>query len=401
MDGSLEHEITAVFSQLQTSTQYSKWMQAHGHYRGPFTLPTRKSDGFQKSKDWKESVFAKMIDVLWSNEGYRLIFINGEFHSHLSDSIEGVDVLRFEQWHNEISPLNAIAELVDSIAKSGLWINVPAKLQLDKPIYLLHFNDGNAGEVASVRHHIKVNEQSSCQLVEHHISLMDANGLTLSRLSIDIGDGAQFEHVKLIEEGRNQEHLAHNDMIIGRDANAKSSSFLLSGRFISHQLSGELCHPASEVSINSLVLPMSGECFDTRTFLHHGASHCQSEQLHKIVAQGDSLAVFDGMIYVNQVAQKTDGQMNNHNLLLGDKAQVNTNPKLEIYADDVKCSHGATIGQIDPEQVFYLQARGISKPLAQQIIMKAFAAQVGDQVSIDNVRHYVLLRIEQRLESVK
>ncbi len=400
MAGSLEHKITAVLSQLQASTQYAKWMQAHGHYRGPFTLLTRKSGAFQKSKDWKESVFAKMIEALWNNDGYRLIFINGEFHSQLSDSIEGVDILRFEQGHNETVTPNAIAELVDAIAKDGLWINVPAKRHIDKPIYLLHFNDGKVGEVASVRHHIKVNEQSSCQLVEHHISLMDANGLTLSRLSTEIGDGAQFEHVKLIEEGRNQEHLAHNDMIIGRDANAKSSTFLLSGRFISHQLSGELCHPASEVSLNSLVLPMSGECFDTRTFLHHGAPHCQSEQLHKIVAQGESLAVFDGMIYVNQVAQKTDGQMNNHNLLLGEKSQVNTNPKLEIYADDVKCSHGATIGQIDPEQVFYLQARGISKLLAQQIIMKAFAAQVAGKVSMDNVRQYVLQRIEQRLESV-
>ncbi|PSU88266.1 Fe-S cluster assembly protein SufD [Photobacterium kishitanii] len=415
MAGSLQSNSDLALMRLQPLVQDSAWQCTHWNNLLQLGLPTGTDE------DWKYTSLAKFNDVdftsvksttvlsksdvmLWKDDGYRLIFIDGKFASDLSDVIAGVEIQRFEQWLNSDESTNdAIrpeftSELTDATAKDGLFITIAAKVTVDKPIYLLHFSNSKVGEVTSVRHHLRLEKLASCQLVEHHISSSDTQGVTLSRLSTTIADGARLEHIKLIEAGHEQYHLAHNDIKTGRDVNVSSSTFLLSGQLIRHQLSTELGDVGCDVSFNSLALPTSSECFDSRTFLHHSAPHCHSQQLHKIVGLGEGVGVFDGMIYVNQGAIKTDGQMDNHNLLLSTKSQVNSRPKLEIYADDVKCSHGATTGKIDPEQVFYLQARGIPKPLAEQMITKAFAAQVCEKVTLNNIRQYLLQHVTQKLE---
>ncbi|SMY33174.1 Fe-S cluster assembly protein SufD [Photobacterium andalusiense] len=342
--------------------------------------------------------------TLWLDDGYRLVFVDGEFASELSDVIVGVDIRPFDQWlscdqdSHDAARAEFIADLTDATVKGGLFITVTENVILDKPIYLLHFSDSKTGHVISIRHYLQLEKLASCQLVEHHISSADAQGTTLCRLSTTVADGARLEHVKLIEASHDQCHLAHNDIKTARDVNVSSSTFLLSGQLIRHQLSIDLGDVGCDVSFNSLALPTFGECFDSRTFLRHRAPHCHSQQLHKIVGLGEGVGVFDGMIYVDQGAIKTDGQMDNHNLLLSTKSQVNSRPKLEIYADDVKCSHGATTGKIDSEQVFYLQARGIPKQLAEQMITTAFAAQVCEKVTLANVRQYLLQQVTQKLE---
>ncbi len=144
-------------------------------------------------------------------------------------------------------------------------------------------------------------------------------------------------------------------------------------------------------------MPVGKEVCDTRTWLEHNKGYCTSRQLHKTIVNDKGRAVFNGLINVAKRADKTDGQMTNNNLLLGRLSEVDTKPQLEIYADDVKCSHGATIGRIDDEQLFYLRSRGIGEQAAQQMIIYAFAAELTEAVSDEALREQVMARIGQRL----
>lgn len=164
-----------------------------------------------------------------------------------------------------------------------------------------------------------------------------------------------------------------------------------------HNTSIRLDGENSNLAINSLVMPVDKEVCDTRTWLEHNKGYCNSRQLHKTIVNDKGRAVFNGLINVAQHAIKTDGQMTNNNLLLGKLSEVDTKPQLEIYADDVKCSHGATIGRIDDEQLFYLRSRGINEQAAQQMIIYAFAAELTEAISDETIREQVLARIGQRL----
>jgi Fe-S cluster assembly protein SufD len=189
-----------------------------------------------------------------------------------------------------------------------------------------------------------------------------------------VADNAHLQHIKLAFENAQSYHFAHNDLALGRDASAFSSSFLLGSSVLRHHTSTQLNGENSNLRINSLAMPVNGEVCDSRTWLDHKVGYCNSRQLHKTIVNDKGRAVFNGLINVAPHAIKTDGQMTNNNLLLGRLSEVDTKPQLEIYADDVKCSHGATIGRIDDEQLFYLRSRGITQQAAQQMILYAFAA---------------------------
>lgn len=399
----------------------SLWHKAHWNAALAFGFPTNKEedwkytslDAFKALKLTlpKETYFhdehvAALCAKHWQQDGYRLVIVNGKLSIRLSDWIPKVDVHSVEKHfddlafaHEQAIRAEIFQTLTNATAQGGLIITIPDNVQLDKPIHILHYHSGSIGEVSSVRHHLTLGQLSSCQIIEHHISDPNACGVTLSRLTSDIGNNAHFEHVKLIEEGEEQHHFGHNDIRVGRDATASSHVFMLSGKLIRHHTSSLLSAPGSHIQMNSLALPSNGDQFDSRTYLHHHAAHCSSQQLHKVIARDEASGVFDGMIYVSPDALKTDGQMDNHNLLLSDHARINSRPKLEIYADDVKCSHGATTGQIDPQQIFYLQARGINKAQAEKIITHAFAIDVCEKISHVGVRQYLSNLVNKKLEA--
>ncbi|MGL4214292.1 MAG: SufD family Fe-S cluster assembly protein, partial [Morganella morganii] len=181
-------------------------------------------------------------------------------------------------------------------------------------------------------------------------------------------------------------------------ARVESTSFLLGGKLTRHHTSTQLNGEGIVLAMNSLVLPKHGEIADTRTYLEHNKGYCESRQRHKTIVMDNSRAVFNGMIKVAPHALKTDGQMSNNNLLLGRKAEIDTKPQLEIYADDVKCSHGATVGRIDEEQLFYLRTRGIAEKAAKQMIILAFAAELTDAISDEVLNNVVMARIRQSLD---
>jgi Fe-S cluster assembly protein SufD len=340
---------------------------------------------------------------------HRLVFIDGRYAPELSDSECGPYQLNLmvenAQFPVAIQP-EVFLHLTESLAPESLHIRLPAGKQSDKPLYLLHISSGNCSEgvnspdvvnTSHYRHHLVVEANAQAEVIEHFVSLDEQPHFTGARFTIAVGDNAGLSHCKLAFEAPQSYHFAHNDIALSRDARAHSYSFLLGAGLTRHNTSAQLNGEGATLSINSLLLPIGREICDTRTYLEHNKGYCESRQLHKTIVRERGKAVFNGMIKVAQHALKTDGQMTNNNLLLSKLAEVDTKPQLEIYADDVKCSHGATVGCIDAEQLFYLQSRGINQADAQQMIIFAFAAELTEALHSETLRKVVLARIADRL----
>lgn len=336
-------------------------------------------------------------------DAYRLVFVDGRLCPPLSDSDLGDYRLEKASAGGLPEPVQPeiFLHLTESLAEESSVIHLAAGKMPCKPLYLLHISSGRErqGEVNTLhcRHHLNVATGARAEVIEHYVSLGAAPHFTGARLTASVGDNAELQHCKLAFENPPSYHFAHNDLVIGRDARVKSDSFLLGAGLTRHNTSVQLNGEGTNLQLNSLVLPVRKEVCDTRTYLEHNKGYCESRQLHKTVVNDRGKAVFNGMIKVAQHAIKTDGNMTNHNLLLGNVAEVDTKPQLEIYADDVKCSHGATVGRIDEEQLFYLQARGIAKSAAQQMIIFAFAAELTEGIANQTIRERVLSRIAERL----
>ncbi|WP_431222558.1 Fe-S cluster assembly protein SufD [Serratia sp. L9] len=339
-------------------------------------------------------------------DAYRLVFVDGRFCPQLSDDDLGGYQLELVAYGSQQRLPEAVQpeiflHLTESLAAETTLIRLAADKAPTKPLYLLHISSGREqeGEVNTLhhRHHLEIASGAQAEVIEHYASLGSAAHFTGARLTAAVGDNAVLRHCKLAFESQASYHFAHNDLLIGRDARVKSDSFLLGAGLTRHNTSAQLNGEGANLQINSLVLPVGKDVCDTRTYLEHNKGYCESRQLHKTVVSDRAKAVFNGMIKVAKYAIKTDGQMTNHNLLLGKVAEVDTKPQLEIYADDVKCSHGATVGRIDKEQLFYLQSRGIGKHAAQQMIIFAFAAELTEGIANPIIRQQVLARIAERL----
>lgn len=379
-------------------------------------LPTRKHE------DWKytpldallngrfvavegASLSAEQRDALaLPLDAWRLVFIDGRYHPQLSDDLaaSGVEVSVDNQRQHLPDALQpeVFLHLTESLAQTVTRIRVPRNRRLDKPLLLMHITSGLAGDAlntAHYRHHLALESGAEATIVEHYLSLNEQPHFTGGRLTMTVADNAHLQHIKLAFENARSYHFAHNDLLLGRDASAFSSSFLLGGQVLRHQTSTRLGGENSNLRLNSLAMPVKNEVCDSRTWLDHQVGYCTSRQLHKTIVSDKGRAVFNGLINVAPLALKTDGQMTNNNLLLGRLAEVDTKPQLEIYADDVKCSHGATVGRIDEEQLFYLRSRGIEQQAAQQMILYAFAAELTEAIRSDALREQVLARIGQRL----
>ncbi|MDY0920456.1 MULTISPECIES: Fe-S cluster assembly protein SufD [unclassified Leclercia] len=334
----------------------------------------------------------------------RLVFVDGRFSPELSDSPDdsGFEVIINDERQSLTAPVQPelFLHLTESLARSVTHIRVKRNTRPAKPLLLMHITQGLDGEeinTAHYRHHLELGEGAEATVVEHYASLTPARHFTGSRLTMNVAANAQLHHIKLAFENAVSHHFAHNDLLLAADAAAYSHSFLLGGAVLRHNTSTQLNGENTTLRINSLAMPVKTEVCDTRTWLEHNKGYCNSRQLHKTIVSDKGRAVFNGLINVAQHAIKTDGQMTNNNLLMGRLAEVDTKPQLEIYADDVKCSHGATVGRIDDEQMFYLRSRGIDKQAAEKMIIYAFAAELTEALGDETLRQQVLTRIGQRL----
>jgi Fe-S cluster assembly protein SufD len=250
----------------------------------------------------------------------------------------------------------------------------------------------------SPRNLVVIGKGSQTSIVESYVSLTDSQYLTNAVTEAAVGDGAVLEHDKLQDESIKAFHVAMIHARLGAKTTFTSNSIALGGAIVRNNVTALLDAEGSECTLNGLSLGTAAQLIDNHTTIDHAKPHCASHELYKAILDGKSRGVFNGKIFVRPQAQKTDAKQTNKTLLLSDEATIDTKPQLEIFADDVKCTHGATVGQLDAEQLFYLRSRGIDETAARDILTFAFASDVVSRVHVDPLRGQLEAVIHQRLD---
>ena len=227
--------------------------------------------------------------------------------------------------------------------------------------------------------------------------------VTNAVIEIALRDGARLEHYKVQRESIDSFHVAATNATLGTNASYDSTAINFGAQLCRHDVVVNMTKEGAECWVDGLYVVSSGQHTDTHSVIDHQQPHCTSHQLYKGILDGKSRAVFNGKIFVRHGAQKTDAMQTNKNLLLSKEARVDTKPQLEILADDVKCAHGAAVGQIDEDEMFYLQTRGIHAELARNLLTYGFAEEVINKIKVESIKLQldaaVLNRLNARLEA--
>ncbi|HYJ47313.1 MAG TPA: Fe-S cluster assembly protein SufD, partial [Pyrinomonadaceae bacterium] len=299
---------------------------------------------------------------------------------------------------------NAFASLNTAFLEGGAFIHLPKGVSARAPLHLLFVTTENESPVASFpRVLIVADEGSSATVIESHASTGDDVYLTNAVVEIKLAQAARLTYYKVQRENLRAFHIATTSVELGRDSSFNSTTITLGAQLSRHDINVGLDGEGSECWVDGLYLVGDGQHTDTHSLIDHRRPHCTSRQLYKGILDGKSRAVFNGKVFVKRDAQQTDAQQTNRNLLLSREARVDTKPQLEIFADDVKCAHGATVGQLEEEELFYLASRGMHMDLARNLLTYGFAEEVIDKIKIESIRgqldEAVLNRLQARLEA--
>lgn len=374
-----------------------------------FTAITKKIEqsiqNFALAGDFEVTAEQVKANVFEGYLGDVLVFANGHFHPALSSTIEGVEVALLSEKAN--TALGSIAKpekdpfcaLNQSSFEGGVFISVPKKAQIQKPILLLNFFKANAGQVIQPRVWIETGDFAEVTFINHSINLSDASYFVNKVVEIKGGLNTQIRYYKLQNEGKNAIEVSTVETDIQQDGRFSSVTISLSGELVRNNLNLTILGSNSEGNMYGLYLLNGKSHVDNHTNVDHTVPHAESNELYKGILADSSRGVFNGKIFVRQDAQKTNAFQQNNNILLSDDAVVNTKPQLEIWADDVKCSHGCTTGQLDEEALFYLRARGIAKDQAKGLLLYAFAGEVLEHITDESFREYCTELVQKRLGS--
>lgn len=344
-------------------------------------------------------------NVLEGYAGDVLVFANGHFQPTLSSSIEEVEVSLLSEKAD--TALGSIAKpekdpfcaLNQSSFEGGIFISVPKKAQVQKPIMFLNFFKANAGQVIQPRVWIEAGDFAEVTFINHSVNLSDTPYFVNKVVEVKGGINTQIRYYKLQNEGKNAIEVSNIETDLQKDGRFTSVNISLSGEMVRNNLTINILGSNSEGNMYGLYLLNGKSHVDNHTNVDHTVPHCESNELYKGVLADSSRGVFNGKIFVRQDAQKTNAFQQNNNILLSEDATVNTKPQLEIWADDVKCSHGCTTGQLDEEALFYLQARGIAKDQARGLLLYAFAGEVLEHITDESFRKYCIEQVQERLGS--
>lgn len=348
----------------------------------------------------------------------RLVFVNGVFqreNSSVSNLPAGVVVVdlaeavtrpeyesllipNFESHDNGFTALNA------ALFVSGAFLLIPRGVEVTVPIHLLFISETTNGDTPASfpRVHILAEENSSATIVESYAGLTEGRYLTDAVVDVDVKPGARINHYRIQRESADAFHIATTRAKTGRDSAYETTSINLGGLLARHDIEVTLDDEGSHCAVDGLYLIGADQHSDTHSLIDHRHPHGTSRQLYKGVLDGKSRAVFNGKVFVRHGAQQTDAQQTNKNLLLSEEAHVDTKPQLEIFADDVKCAHGAAVGQLSEDELFYLESRGINPALARNLLTYGFAEEVIERIKIASVRgelnRFVLNRLGTALD---
>jgi Fe-S cluster assembly protein SufD len=342
--------------------------------------------------------------ALWDASGAcRLVFLNGRYAPHLS-SVEalpegvllgslaaalGGDAPGLESHLARIAddPADALVALNTAFLEDGAYVRLARGTVLEAPIHLVFVTvPGAAPTAVHPRVLILAGPQSQAAIVETHLGLQDGNYLSNPLTEIRAEEGAVLEHYTIQREHEDAFHLGTLRVRQERSSRVTAQGFALGGGLVRRNHDWTLAGEGAGCLLNGLYVLHRQQHTDNHLRVEHAAPHCDSREVFKGILDGHARAVFTGRIVVRAGAQKTDGKQSNMNLLLSEHAQVDTRPQLEIFANDVKCTHGATVGQLDRDALFYLRSRGIPEPAARSLLVYAFAGALLEQVRIAPLR---------------
>ncbi|MGB3729792.1 MAG: Fe-S cluster assembly protein SufD, partial [Thermodesulfobacteriota bacterium] len=283
----------------------------------------------------------------------------------------------------------AFTALNTAFMEDGGFVYIPKGTVVETPIHLLFIStDEESPSITNPRNLIIAEDNCEANVIEHYASMADNVYLSNVVTEIVVGENSTIGHYMIELESKKSFNISTLRVQQARSSNINSHSLLLGGSLVRNNVHPVLAGEGCDSLISGLYMPNHRQHMDNHMIVEHASPHCDSRQLYNGILDGRSRAVFHGRIIVHEDAQKTDAKQTNRNLLLSDTAQVDTKPQLEIYADDVKCTHGATIGQMDENALFYLRSRGISKSDARDIIMNAFTNETFETMAIDSVKNY-------------
>ena len=334
-------------------------------------------------------------------ESYKIIFVDGKYCSHLSETThDGMDIcilssaltqskydLVIENYFDKITKKDGITSLNTAFSSEGSFIHIPKNIQVDKPIQIIYFSTGkNESVLYQPRNLVVVDENSQVEIIEKYHSLNDNSVLVNTVTEIYADKKSNVKHYK-IQNDNNTSSLIDNTFVSQEHSSSYSlHTFSFGGELIRNNLNIFQNDERIESSINGITIIDDNQHVDHNTLIHHRKPNCNSYQDYKGIFSGKSVGVFNGRVLVEKEAQKTNAFQANNNVLISDKAAINTKPQLEIFADDVKCSHGCTVGQLDKNALFYLRSRGIAEKEATALMMYGFANKVLTSVEIPEIK---------------
>lgn len=318
-----------------------------------------------------------------NEEHYRLVFIDGHFVAEVSViPSQAIDwecsnlSARFTETKSYLAKTahgNVFAYLNDGCLKDGAFIKVKQNTILDKPVHLLYLNSSNSNQsLTSLRNIIVAEPGADITIIEEHISQNDDVYLTNAMTQLHAEQDARIQYIKIQNQNRSSYHFGNLEITQRKNSKVHLHHINLGSQLAREDIHCHLSGVEAAIAMHGLYLPFKQQHHDVHTYVYHEADHTTSEEFYKGVVANKSRAVFNGKIVVSKHIKQAVANLQNKNLLLSAECDVNTKPELEIYSDDVKCRHGATVGQLDKEMLFYLQSRGIAKELAYQLLLTAF-----------------------------
>ena len=393
-------------------------------FKATLPPPTRRSER------WKYSPIAKLLNLELSTESiseadglengfnsevapnpiegleaYRLVFRNGKYISSLSDlpvangviciPMSEVSDSKKPQFKNNYSKTEWIGQINDNFHQDGMFLKIDRNVKLDRPIVVHHLTDGK--DVASFpRHFVRVEEGGEVDVMLWSSATEKSSGMYNGVLEASVAPNAMFMLEKVCNEAGEVYHFSHENIIQERDSRFKIHTFTVKGHWVRNELEIISRGKATDSVFNGVYLPTDNEHVDNHTTMDHTSSDGTSSELYRGIMYGTSTGVFNGKVFVRPDAQRTNAFQQNTNILADKGASINAKPELEIYADDVKCAHGCTVGQFDLDALFYLKSRGIDDNSAKALLVEAFLADVLSSVPNSELRVEVMKIYSER-----
>jgi len=352
-----------------------------------------------------------------AGDGYCMVFVDGQFRADLSvlpgpgallragnlrefcetDGRELESNLARHAHYDE----NFFTALNTACFQDGAFVSVAANANVERPIQLLYLAASEQPHaIVHARNLIVAHQGSSLKVMETYASLTGEPHLTNAVTELVLGPEARVEHCKLQNENERAFHIATTQAVQSRNSHWLSHSIATGARLARNQIQALLNAEGAEAILNGLYMGRGEQLIDHHTVVDHAKPHCESHEFYYGILAGRAHGVFNGKIFVRQDAQKTNAKQTNRNLVLSESALINTKPQLEIFADDVKCTHGATVGQLNEEALFYLRARGIGADLARRMLIRAFANDAVERITLAPVRAHLEKLLTERFDSL-